>query len=165
MKESLINAFEFCRLKEYREGELAVADLTRLANETEDKSGTLRWSLQGDVHSLGPPQLILKVAGPVQLKCQRCLTPFVFSINSESTLVLAADEKSADEIDELLDDDAVEVIVGSSAFDVVRLIEDEALLALPLAPKHEVCPDTAALDALKSVKKESPFSVLKKLKQ
>jgi uncharacterized metal-binding protein YceD (DUF177 family) len=29
------------------------------------------------------------------------------------------------------------------------LIEDEALLALPQSPKHEVCPDAGLLDKLK----------------
>jgi uncharacterized protein len=29
------------------------------------------------------------------------------------------------------------------------LVEDEALLALPQAPKHEVCPDTKLLDSQK----------------
>ena len=165
MKASLIDIFEFCRLKEWREGDVAVAELTRLADEAADESGTLHWSLQGGANKFGHLQLLVTVSGAVQLRCQRCLTSFVFSINSASTLVLAADEKSADEIDELLDDDAVDVIVGSREFDIMRLIEDDALLALPLAPKHEICPDSAGLDALKNVKKDSPFLVLKNLKQ
>lgn len=165
MKASLVDIFEFCRLKEEREGEVEVSDLARLAGEAVDNSGMLTWSLQGGSDRMGYLQLKLQVSGPVQLRCQRCLTPFAFSIESESTLIVAPDDKSADEIDKLLDDEAVEVIVGSKDFDLVRLIEDEALLALPLAPKHAICPDNAAVDALKSAKKESPFSVLKNLKQ
>ena len=165
MKAPLIDIFEFCRLKEEREGEVAVADLSRLAGEATDKSGILHWSLQGGFNKTGHLQLMLQVSGPVQLRCQRCLTPFAFPIDSESTLVLATDEKSADEIDKLLDDEMVEVIVGSREFDIAGLIEDEALLALPLAPKHEVCPASAALDVPETVKKDSPFSVLKNLKQ
>lgn len=165
MKASLIDIFEFCRLKEEREGEVAVADLNRLVDEAADDSGILRWSLRGGSNRMGHLQLMLQISGSVQLRCQRCLIPFAFSIESESTLILAPDEKSADEIDKLLDDDAIEVIVGSHDFDIVRLIEDEALLALPLAPKHAICPDNAAIDALKGAKKDSPFSVLKNLKQ
>jgi uncharacterized protein len=165
MKTSLIDIFEFCRLKERREGESAVADLTRLAAETTDGVGMLRWSLQGGSNKLGYSQLALAVAGSVNLKCQRCLTAFEFPIESESTLVVAADERSADELDELVEDEAIEVVVGSREFNFAQLIEDEALLALPLAPKHAICPDGAALDALKTVKKESPFSVLKNLKK
>lgn len=165
MEVLLVDIFEFCRLKEERKGEIAVSDLDRLADEAVDKSGMLLWSLQGGSNRMGNLQLMLTVSGPVQLRCQRCLTPFAYSIQSESTLVVAPDEKSADEIEKLLDDDMVEVIVGTRDFDIVRLIEDEALLALPLAPKHAICPDNAALDALDGARKESPFLVLKNLKQ
>ncbi len=165
MKTPLIDTFEFCRHRERRDGQFAVADLTRLAGELADESGVLIWSLQGGSNKSGHLQLTLKISGAVQLRCQRCLTSFEFPIESESALVLAADEKSADELEELLDDDRVDVIVGSREFDIVQLIEDEALLALPLAPKHELCPDNAALDALKGAKKESPFAALKNLKQ
>ena len=164
MKTSLIDLFEFCRLKERREGKFAVADLTRLTGEIADNSGTLRWSLQGGPNKSGYLQLTLDVSGVVQLRCQRCLTAFPFAIESKSALVVAANEQSADEIDELLDDDMIDVIVGVREFDFVQLIEDEVLLALPLAPKHAICPDNAALDALKNAKKDSPFSVLKNLK-
>jgi uncharacterized protein len=159
-----IDAFEFCRLKESREGELALSDLPRLAAELADPAGTLHWSLQGGKDAFGHAQMILAVTGDVQLRCQRCLTAMPFSIASESTLVLAPDEASADGIEELLDDEAIDVIVGSTDLDVLALVEDEALLALPLAPRHAVCPEGAALPQEK-VAKESPFAVLKNLKQ
>lgn len=165
MKVLLVDIFEFCRLKEERKGEIAVSDLNRLADEAVDNSGMLLWSLQGGADRMGNLRLMLTVSGPVQLRCQRCLTAFAFLIQSESTLVLAPDEKSADEIEKLLDDEMVEVIVGTRDFDIVRLIEDEALLALPLAPKHAICPDNAVLDTAEGAKKDSPFSVLKNLKQ
>jgi uncharacterized protein len=44
------------------------------------------------------------------------------------------------------------------------MIEDEALLALPLSPKHDVCPDPSDFAAAKSGKADSPFAVLKNLK-
>lgn len=165
MNAFVIDAFEFCRRKERREGEIAVSDLTRLVDELANQSGLLRWSLQGGANQLGHPQLTLSIAASVQLRCQRCLTPFAFAVASESILILAQDEASADEIDALLADDAIDVIVGSKALDVAELIADEALLTLPLAPKHAVCPDQETLDVLKNAKKESPFTVLKNLKQ
>jgi uncharacterized protein len=42
------------------------------------------------------------------------------------------------------------------------LVEDEALLSLPLSPRHEVCPEGS--EAAVSSKLESPFAILKKLK-
>jgi uncharacterized protein len=165
MNAFVIDAFEYCRLKERREGDIAVSDLARLAEESVDKTGVLHWSLQGGADSAGRPQLMLSVSGTVRLRCQRCLSPFVFVIKSESSLILARDEESADEIDAALSDDEIEVIVGSKAFNVAELIEEEALLAIPFAPKHEICPDHAALDELRAAEKPSPFHVLKDLKR
>ncbi|GAB3547148.1 DUF177 domain-containing protein [Noviherbaspirillum agri] len=165
MNPFVIDAFEFCRLKERREGEVAVANLPRLAAESVDSFGTVRWSLQGGSDKQGYPQLVLSITGSVRLMCQRCLAPFVFDVASESVLILAPDESGADEVDALLGDESVEVIVGSRTFDVGQLIEDEALLAIPLSPKHETCPDQLMVDAGKDAEKVSPFAVLKNLKQ
>ncbi|HZW22683.1 YceD family protein [Noviherbaspirillum sp.] len=165
MNAFVIDAFEFCRLKERREGEIPVADLPRLAEESVDKAGVVRWSLQGGSDKRGHPQLDLAVSGTVNLMCQRCLTPFAFEIDSGATIILAQDEASADEIDAQLADESVEVIVGSHNFDVAQLVEDEALLTIPLSPKHEVCPGLTVQEAAPEGKKESPFAVLKKLKQ
>lgn len=165
MNAFVIDAFEFCRIKERREGELAVSDLPRLAAESVDGYGTLRWSLQGDKDKSGHPQLTLSISGSVKLICQRCLAPFIFDITSESVLILAPDEASADELDALLEDEPVEVIVGSAAFNIAQLIEDEALLALPLSPKHDVCPSVLLPKVEPGEEKVSPFAVLKNLKQ
>jgi uncharacterized protein len=165
MNAFVIDAFEFCRLKERREGEIPVANMARLAEESVDKSGSVRWVLQGGSDKQGHPQLELSVSGELSLMCQRCLSPFEFKIESGATLILAQDEDSADEIDLLLADESVEVIVGSRSFDVAQIIEDEALLTIPLSPKHDVCPDLTVQKVAERGAKESPFAVLKKLKQ
>lgn len=165
MNALVIDAFEFCRRKDSAEGDVAVARLDRLTQECVDASGTLHWSLRGGSDMLGHPQLALAVSGPVQLMCQRCLTPFRFSIATQSTLILALDEDSADEIEVLLNDDSVDVITGSVRMDVMALVEDDALLGLPFAPKHDICPDPASVERMASAKKPSPFSLLKELKR
>lgn len=165
MNAFVIDAFEYSRLKLSREGELSVADLPRLSEELADASGLVCWALHGGVGALGHAQLKLSVSGTVHLMCQRCLTPFDFGIASESVLLLAKDDAQADEIDALLEDDAIDVIVGHKALNVMELIEDEALLAIPLSPKHAVCPDQVLRDAVSAEKKASPFAVLKDVKQ
>jgi uncharacterized protein len=163
MDALLIDPFDFCRRNGLREGQMAVAELDRLSDAVADRSGTLDWRLSGGKGKLGRPQLTLSVKGTVQLICQRCLNPLAYEINTESRLILARDEEGADEIEEMLNDDTFDVIVGSSALDIVALVEDEALLALPLSPRHEVCPDSSLLE--EKSKKESPFSVLQGLKK
>lgn len=165
MKAFVIDAFEFCRLNERREGELAVADLPRVMQESVDGSGTIDWSLGGGNDDQERPRMRLSVTGRVRLMCQRCLTPFSFEFASESVLALARDEAGADAIDALLDDESIEVIVGSKAFNVNELIEDEVLLTIPLSPKHETCPDQLVSGTSLEATPVSPFSVLKNLKQ
>jgi uncharacterized protein len=164
MNAFVIDAFEFCRLKEHREGSIAVADLARFAEDCADTSGTLQWSLDGGASKLGHPQFTLSVSATVQLMCQRCLTVYAFDMASTSLLILANDDEIADEIEELLDDEAIDVIVGSRAFNIRELVEDEALLALPLSPKHPVCQDSTMVDVART-EKELPFSALKGMKQ
>jgi uncharacterized protein len=164
MNAFVIDAFELCRNRGRLEGEFQVAKLPRLAEESVNGAGTVRWSLQGDTDQRGYPRMTLSVVGSVHLMCQRCLAPFEFNISSDASLALARDEASADEMDALLADESTEVIVGSREFNIAELVEDEVLLAIPSAPKHEACAIQAVPDG-EPAQKVSPFAVLKGLKQ
>jgi uncharacterized protein len=163
MNAFVIDAFDFCRINGSRDGTTPVAEMTRLTKDCADQSGTIAWKVQGGTSKIGYPQLTLSVAGTVHLTCQRCLTPYAYDIDSSTVLMLGKDDADADEIEDAIDDETIDVIVGSRAMNIFDLVEDEALLALPLAPKHDVCPDTSLLDATRSEKK-SPFAGLKDLK-
>jgi len=163
MSAFVIDAFEFCRSNGHREGVTPVAEMSRLNKDCADQSGEIAWTVDGTTSKQGYPQLTLAVSGTVQLMCQRCLTPFAYPMDSSTVLILGKDDTHADEIEEALDDDSIDVIVGSRSCDMRDLIEDEALLALPQVPKHETCPETKVLDVLAS-DKPSPFAGLKNLK-
>lgn len=163
MNAFVIDAFEFCRTGGHREGVTPVTQMTRLAADCANDSGEISWGIQGGTTPQGYPTMTLSVAGTVQLVCQRCLAPFDYRIDSSTQLVLGRDDEEADGMEEVLDDESIDVIVGSHTADIRELLEDEALLALPQAPKHEVCPGTTLLDTLKS-EKVSPFAGLKNLK-
>lgn len=163
MSAFVIDAFEFCRSNGHRDGVTPVAEMSRLNKDCADQSGQVAWHIDGATSKQGYPQMTLSVSGTVQLMCQRCLTPFAYEMESSTTLLLGKDDEHADEIEAVIDDESIDVIVGSRTCDIRDLIEDEALLALPQVPKHEVCPDTRILDVLKS-EKPSPFAGLKDLK-
>lgn len=163
MSAFVIDAFEFSRHNGRREGVTPVAEMARFKNDCADESGDVTWSVQGGAHPAGHPQITLTVSGKVNLVCQRCLQPFPYEMDSSTVLVLGQSDAHADQIEEELDDESIDVIVGSRECDIRDLIEDEALLALPTVPKHDVCPDTGLLDSLKD-EKPSPFAGLKQLK-
>ncbi len=160
----LIDTFEFSRLKERREGRLPITDLARLAKEVVSKTGEIQWVLIGGSDHVGHPRLILRIDGAVELICQRCLGPLNVDVSSEATLILAKDDEQADQIDELLSDDTIDVIVGTKAMSIAELVEDEALLTIPLSVRHDVCPDAPMGDTL-SGSKVSPFAALKELRR
>ncbi len=162
MSHTTVDSFEFCRTGESRSGTIAVAQLSRLSRELADASGELQWTIEGGRHALGYPQLTMRVKGEVKLVCQRCLSPFAQLIDTDTVLVLARDESDADEVEEKLDDDSIDVIVGDAQQDLLQLVEDDALLALPLSPRHDACPGDAP--AVPQDKRESPFAALKGLK-
>jgi uncharacterized protein len=163
MSAFVIDAFDFCRSNGHREGVTPVAEMSRLNKDCADHSGQVAWSVDGTTSKQGYPQITLSVSGTVQLVCQRCLTPYAYEMDSSTVLMLGKDDDHADEIEEIIADESIDVIVGSRNCDIRDLIEDEALLALPQVPKHEVCPDNQLLDALKD-DKPSPFAGLKNVK-
>jgi len=163
MNAFVIDTFEFCRTNSSQAGVTPVAEMTRLAKECADASGEITWKVAGSTSKLGFPQMTLSVSGTVQLVCQRCLQPYAHHLASSTVLMLGKDDEQADEIEEIIADETIDVIVGSRSMELMYLVEDEALLALPHTPKHDVCPDAALLDKAKS-EKISPFDALKSLK-
>jgi len=148
----VIDAFDFCRISGSREGVTPVAEMTRLTKDCADASGDIAWKIVGGTSKLGYPQLTLSVNGTVQLVCQRCLTPYAYAIDSTTTLMLGKDDEQADEIEEIINDESIDVIVGSRSMDAAALIEDEALLACRRYPNTTSAPirRSSMLSRLKS---------------
>lgn len=164
MNSYLIDPFGFCKNGDSIDGQTPVSELERLASVCADQSGELIWKVSGFLDNRQRPCLLLNVTGNVNLVCQRCLDSLVYGLDSTTTVIVAGTEEEADGIEESLEDEeAVEVIVSDGKVEVMDLVEDEALLALPLSARHDVCPDSS-MDGWKE-KRESPFSVLKELKR
>ncbi len=78
------------------------------------------------------------------LICQRCLEGVAFELDLDIHLALLSDERFLDRLGR--DKDEVDYIILSEAqiahgetIDVIDLLEDEILLALPLSAKHNDC--------------------------
>jgi uncharacterized protein len=152
----LIDGLQFARGAETLKGTLDPRRLPRLA-EMRCVTKGLSYELRGRTDAEGRAWLQVLANGTVTLECQRCLGPLTFPIALRSELLLAESERDI----ETADDDVDRVLAGK-AMDVCQLIEDEVLLALPMAPRHEQCgAEQAAADAGRS----SPFAELAKLKR
>ncbi|WP_245574974.1 YceD family protein [Chitinilyticum litopenaei] len=156
---SVINSAEFAIAREQLAGKVAVASLPRLADAVLDHAAELVWSLEGGVDKLERPYLFLQVSGELQLRCQRCLKAMPFQLACETVLTQFADEALLDEAEEA--DEDLEGLLIDPALDVLALVEEEVLLALPYAPRHDRCD---ADDVMIVSDKPNPFAVLAQLK-
>ena len=141
-------------------GEVQVAELERLADSLYDRSGKLQYSLVGHTDGRQRPRLRLKVNGTISLCCQRCLGGLPYDVEMDSSLLLL-DEATVGASAGVDDLDAV---AADSAMDVWSLVEDEVLLALPIAPRHPEGECRAGIGAGRH-QAASPFAVLAGLKQ
>ena len=76
--------------------------------------------------------------------CTRCLQRVAVPLSADHRFLLVADEALAARAD--AETDEYDVLVGSRHFDVLELVEDEVIMALPLVPRHDDCrlPDQLA---------------------
>jgi uncharacterized protein len=132
------------------EGQWPAASLERLADSGAPDAPAkdwpaIGWKLQGETRQPkgGKPQTWLQVTAQaqVELTCQRCLKPVQEHLDIERWIRFVDTEAEAAELDADSDDD---VLALPRHLDARELIEDELLLALPLVPRHEVCPEPLA---------------------
>lgn len=110
-------------------------------------------------------RLAIAVEATLPMLCQRCLQPVVVPLEVDRQLFFVEGEDAAAALDAESEDD---VLALTPALDLQALIEDELLLALPLIPRHDVCPEPLPQprdEAAESPAEEHPFAVLAALKQ
>jgi uncharacterized protein len=127
------------------------------------------WSARGERRQLrgGDAQTWMHVeaATRVSLECQRCLRPVEVPLQIARDFLFVHGEDAAAQLDADSEDD---VLAMTRALDVRELIEDELLLAMPIVPRHEVCPEplvAAADDGVIDDEAPHPFAALAALKR
>jgi uncharacterized protein len=140
-------------------GEWAIAELPRVA-ESEcppdgsavpthpasappdaDLSRRVRWHAAGSLRPVGGQHqiwLALQAEADLTLQCQRCLLPVDVRVVIDRQFRFVDDEATAAAIDDEVEED---VLVLTRTLDLRELVEDEMLLAMPLVPRHDVCPE------------------------
>lgn len=164
-----IDTVEFARARSSLSGRVRVAGLPRLADMLADDRGELEWKLDGErrprAEGGADSFLRLSLAGSAVLSCVRCLEPVECPVAADRLFKIAATETQAEREDAESED--FDVLAASPRFDVLGLVEDEAIMALPIAPRHERCGlpagGGAAADEAPEPKRPNPFEVLRGL--
>jgi uncharacterized protein len=160
-QSTVINNIEFAQKALEIHDIIPLLQFSRLEDLLASTSGQLDCQLQG---GKGPDKkacLRLKVQGHLALICQRCLQPIEHEVKIDVRYVLVRDESEMPAPEDESDDE--DYLLIQAEMRVLDLIEDELLLALPIAPKHE---DGACVNdsSVNEYKKSNPFAKLELLK-
>ena len=135
--QPVIDGFEFATAGATQEGTLPLSSFPRLQDVLVSDAGEVAYALKGVHDGRGRPSLQLSVRGTLQLRCQRCLGPLAHEVRTESLLVLASSQAEIDA--EPVGVDSADRVIAGKEMGVRDLVEDELILALPYAPRHEGC--------------------------
>ncbi len=154
-------------------GAWPLAALDRLCGEAHGEAKPVadeevEWRAAGETRARrgAEPQvwLHLTCGARLSLVCQRCLQPIDTAVQAQRSFQFVADEALAADIDA---DSEEDVLALSRTLNLIELIEDELLLALPLVPRHPSCPQPLKPpeDAEPFEERAHPFAVLGELKR
>ena len=160
-----INSLDFAGNGRRISGEMHVSELPRMLDMLENPQGILSYAVQGGVNELGTHFLDVNVSGQCRLRCQRCLNGMNYPVRLDTRLLLR-NQATMDALDDnvaSVEEGEFDSILADAHLDVLNLLEEEILLSLPIAPKHEWGTCRAA-GGENSSEAPHPFAVLTKLK-
>ena len=158
--QPVIDGFEIASAGATQQGVWPLRDFPRLRDMLAADAGEVKYRIRGVRDERGRPSLRLAVSGTLALRCQRCLEPMLFEVNTDEMLVLAA--TLAEIHAEPGDTNAPDRVVAGKDMSLRDLIEDELILAVPYAPRHESC-SAAGADEVAGQAKALPFAGLRGL--
>jgi uncharacterized protein len=135
------------------QGEWPLVRMRRLTQDAlplsaDSPAQTVAWSAHGALKAVAGAEaqthLRLSARTALQLTCQRCLQPMTVPLDVQTSLRFVRGEAQAEALDEDSNDD---VLALTPSLDLLALIEDELILALPLVPRHELCPEPLPMSA------------------
>lgn len=148
-------------------GELPLCQFSRVCELLTNTAGDVRVAFEFSRDELHVALVRLKLESEVRMICQRCLDEAVIPVSGEYLYAIVIPGTDALHLPQGYD--ALEV--GEEPLDLLALIEDELLLALPIVPMHppEECQQPAGLleseSSKNAVTRSNPFSVLAQLKR
>lgn len=152
------------------EGRQPLADMERLAGSVlpEAPEATVHWQATGAARQGADRQpqrwINLQMRATVHMTCQRCLEPVAVDLDLSRAIRFVPTEAEAERLDLESDDD---VLATSRRLDLLALVEDELVLALPAVPRHAACrppvaPPSAVEPSDDPAARTNPFAVLRR---
>jgi uncharacterized protein len=150
-------------------------NMERVAQETQglQPDSAVKWQASAELRPRAGVEddvwLHLAAQATVPLTCQRCMGVVETPVEVDQWYRFVASEDIAMAEDDQSEED---LLVMEPQFDLLAVLEDELLMALPLVPMHEQCPvaprlqvgEADAAGEPDAGKKPNPFAVLAQLK-
>lgn len=153
-----IDGLRFAESGSALRGTCKVSGFSRLQDLLGSDVGELEYEVRGTRDDVGRPAIGIRIGGELQLTCQRCLKAMPFALRVDGMVVLA---KSEAEIEaQPVDPETPDRVLAGKEMEVGTMLEDEILLAIPFAPRHEHC-SGGGID--KGEAQASPFADLRGL--
>ena len=153
-KSFIINNLEFAQNQLKIVDSFDVSLLNRLEEILSVQDKTLvNFELIGTGKQFRQPSLQLHVKANLPVTCQRCLDQMTVNLVLNFHYLVCDAGKDAPS-----DDDEIDWLESNHEMNVLELIEDELLLAMPIAPTHAEACNKASMQ---SGEKPNPFAVLK----
>lgn len=159
----MIDPQAFAERKEELSGMISLQDLDERIGSADfaDPSAEVAYRVSGGKDAWARPYLQLALLGSLKLVCQRCLQAADFALDEEVRIVFFADEAALDAA--MAADEELDGMVIQAETDLFELIEDQILMALPIAPRHDSCTAADVRDANQNP--ANPFAALAGLRK
>lgn len=136
-----LDLHKLVRQQQTLEGELDAEQLLRLNELILEVKSPIRYMCQGLQDDYGKPIICAKISTELLVSCQRCAKPLALSIEVSPTFELVYHDEQAKQVQR----EHEAVVTHGLPVNMMALFEDELILAIPMAPKHDHC-DIAALE-------------------
>ncbi|VAX07555.1 hypothetical protein MNBD_GAMMA25-400 [hydrothermal vent metagenome] len=162
-----VDPFRFAHDAVELESSLPLSQMTRLSAMLYQPDGEIEVNLAFSVDVLGVSMLQGRIQASLELICQRCLEPVHFEVDSSLALGFARSAAGMEQISSSLEP----VRAEAGQVNLLDLLEDEIMLALPQIPRHKEneCQASAIMDEPAELEaqpeeRKNPFSILAGLK-
>lgn len=165
-----VEVVDFTAAARSASGSVPVAALARAAELVLSRDAEVAWWLDGRERPTvyGEPEryVTLRLAARLTVPCVRCLGAVAVDVDETREFRLVADEPTAAAID--APDLAYDVVSCGARLDLLDLVEDELIMAIPPLPRHEgdcaLAGDDAPPAAITTAVREHPFAGLAALR-
>lgn len=163
-----VDPFRLCDEARSFEGRLQLAALPRLAGALASPEGQVTYRIDCDRDDERRARIQGSADATLVVTCQRCMGPMHLPVHVDFLLAVVTGEDEAAQLPDAYDP----LLLEDGQLDLASVIEDELLLALPVAPLHPVeeCSEDPADWSLTDMEpetvltRENPFAVLAGLK-